>query len=104
MSLDEEVSKAELFELVKHFSKYPYRARDTNTKVRIARRMSRIFTTLTSNISQSLSLFLFSFQVDGIQKKCLQLFAKDYKFTVGLVSHVEMILLVCTFLLPLLYK
>lgn len=51
MSLDEEVSKAELFELVKYFSKYPYRARDTNSKV------------------------------EGIQKKCLQLFAKDYKFT-----------------------
>lgn len=51
MSLDEEVSKTELFELVKYFSKYPHRVRDTNTKV------------------------------DGIQKKCLQLFAKDYKFT-----------------------
>ncbi|XP_073228303.1 phosphatidylinositol-3,5-bisphosphate 3-phosphatase MTMR14-like [Porites lutea] len=51
MSLDEEVSRTELFELVKYFSKYPYRARDTNPKV------------------------------EGIQKKCLQLFAKDYKFT-----------------------
>lgn len=33
MSLDEEVSRTELFELVKYFSKYPYRARDTNPKV-----------------------------------------------------------------------
>lgn len=51
MSLDEEVSRSELFELVKYFSKYPHRARDINSKV------------------------------EGIQKKCLQLFAKDYKFT-----------------------
>lgn len=35
MSLDEEVSKTELFELVKYFSKYPHRVRDTNTKVRV---------------------------------------------------------------------
>ena len=34
MSGDEEVSQAELFELLKYFSKYPYRARDTNPKVR----------------------------------------------------------------------
>lgn len=33
MSLDEEVSRTELFELVKYFSKYPYRARDINPKV-----------------------------------------------------------------------
>ncbi|KAJ7376562.1 Myotubularin- protein 14 [Desmophyllum pertusum] len=51
MSFDEEVSRSELFELVQYFSKYPFRARDTNSKV------------------------------EGIQKKCLQLFAKDYKFT-----------------------
>lgn len=36
MSLDEEVSRSELFELVKYFSKYPFRARDTNTKVRMS--------------------------------------------------------------------
>jgi len=51
MNVDEEVSKAELFELLKYFSKYPFRARDTSPKV------------------------------EGIQRKCLQLFAKDYKFT-----------------------
>lgn len=51
MNVDEEVSKAELFELLKYFSKYPYRARDTSPKV------------------------------EAIQRKCLQLFAKDYKFT-----------------------
>ena len=34
MNVDEEVSKAELFELLKYFSKYPYRARDTSPKVR----------------------------------------------------------------------
>ena len=36
MSLDEEISRSELFELVKYFSKYPYRARDINTKVRMS--------------------------------------------------------------------
>ncbi|XP_078343302.1 phosphatidylinositol-3,5-bisphosphate 3-phosphatase MTMR14-like isoform X2 [Oculina patagonica] len=51
MSFDEEVSRSELLELVHYFSKYPFRTRDTNSKV------------------------------EGIQKKCLQLFAKDYKFT-----------------------
>ena len=34
MNVDEEVSKAELFELLKYFSKYPFRARDTSPKVR----------------------------------------------------------------------
>lgn len=51
MSFDEEVSRSELSELVHYFSKYPFRARDANSKI------------------------------EGIQKKCLQLFAKDYKFT-----------------------
>lgn len=51
MSFDEEVSRSELFELVQYFSKNPFRARDSNAKV------------------------------EGIQRKCLQLFAKDYKFT-----------------------
>lgn len=35
MSFDEEVSRSELFELVQYFSKYPFRARDTNSKVTI---------------------------------------------------------------------
>ena len=34
MNVDDEVSKAELFELLKYFSKYPFRARDTSPKVR----------------------------------------------------------------------
>lgn len=51
MSFDEEVSRSELFELVQYFSKNPFRARDSNSKV------------------------------EGIQRKSLQLFAKDYKFT-----------------------
>lgn len=33
MSSDEEVSRSELFELIHYFSKYPFRARDTNSKV-----------------------------------------------------------------------
>lgn len=33
MSLDEEVSRSELFELVHYFSKNPFRTRDTNSKV-----------------------------------------------------------------------
>ena len=33
MSFDEEVSRSELFELVQYFSKNPFRARDSNSKV-----------------------------------------------------------------------
>lgn len=33
MSSDEEVSRSELFELLQYFSKYPFRARDANSKV-----------------------------------------------------------------------
>lgn len=33
MSFDEEVSRSELLELVHYFSKYPFRTRDTNSKV-----------------------------------------------------------------------
>lgn len=37
MSFDEEVSSSELSELVHYFSKYPYRARDANSKVIISK-------------------------------------------------------------------
>jgi len=33
MNFDEEVSRSELFELVHYFSKNPFRARDSNSKV-----------------------------------------------------------------------
>lgn len=101
MSFDEEVSSSELSELVHYFSKYPYRARDANSKVIISKHFYEnsglnIVTNLYPQVDfiydlsrlrrPLLSHFFFSFlfyQIEGIQKKCLQLFSKDYKFTVS---------------------
>lgn len=90
MSLDEEVSRTELSELLKYFSKYPYRARDTNPKVRSFTNEINLADAYVINFYRRVScdrlIPLLSFQVEGIQKKCLQLFAKDYKFTVRLLN------------------
>lgn len=100
MSFDEEVSSSELSELVHYFSKYPYRARDANSKVIISKHFYEnsglnIVTNLypqvdfiydLSRLRRLLLSHFFSFlfcQIEGIQKKCLQLFSKDYKFTVS---------------------